>query len=135
MHHLLPCLNGKGCTAPCCHVIVGWDIGSFKSLEQQIPNLSAEYKVVRVIENNLTNWYFVLPQLIMFLVLPDSMPEPSFRAYVERLRWNLFEKFAAMRCIFLEKTGRCGIYELRPIICREYPLPDRPACPGANNVA
>ncbi|MFA6285303.1 MAG: YkgJ family cysteine cluster protein [Parcubacteria group bacterium] len=135
MHSRLPCHTGEGCDAPCCHVIVGWDLGSFRKLEKQFPDLSVRYKVVRVLEKNLTNWYFVLPQLIVFLVLPGSMPEGEFRKYVEGLNWTLLKKFAGMRCIFLEKTGLCGIYELRPKICREYPFPDQPACPRANNVA
>jgi Fe-S-cluster containining protein len=72
-----------------------------------------------------------IERLAKHLGLPYSVAEERFTKYdaKEKLRAlrHRQDRIFAMVCTFLDqKTRRCGVYDARPAVCREYP--DNPRC-------
>ncbi len=50
----------------------------------------------------------------------QEYPDEKKEALLKNERSN---PFSGKRCLFLQKEGSCGIYELRPLVCRSHGAP------------
>jgi Fe-S-cluster containining protein len=119
----LPCHDERGCDAPCCISLAVWDSWSYNRLVRNFPDILERNNAGSVPIAGIRNHFVILPKRYPFEKLAgegNTISSAEFFSLVER-HGSISEAGAEeMRCVFLNKTGRCEVYEYRPHVCQNF---------------
>lgn len=103
---------GKGCSHCCCHYVTSahaLEVLAIYEHLQQRPELEAHMAACAERVEHFEGWQDFCD---------ENYPEKDDNGRENMALDHYFDE--RHRCPFLEKTGACGIYEVRPLTCRMY---------------
>lgn len=110
----LPCHDERGCEAPCCITLVVWDSWSYARLLKEFPDTLEKKDSGSVLIAGARNHFVILPKRYPFEKLAGegkAISSAEFFSLVEQYESFSEADAEEMRCVFLDKTGRCEVYE------------------------
>lgn len=128
----LPCHDERGCDAPCCIVLAVWDSWAYNRLLKEFPDILEGKNAGSILIAGARNHFVILPKRYPFEMLAmagETIGSAEFISLVER--YGNYVKIGAeeMRCVFLNGSGHCEIYEYRPRVCQNFGVVPEMPCP------
>lgn len=132
---LLPCHDDRGCDASCCMALAVWDIWSFSKLIKIFPGILEKCNAGTLTISGARTHFVILPKNEPFVGMIDSVISPAeFLSLTDRLESRMKSGDEETRCVFLDGTRRCKVYEHRPHVCQSFGVVPEMPCPKARPV-
>jgi Fe-S-cluster containining protein len=128
----LPCHDERGCDAPCCIALTVWDPWSYSRLMRDFPDILKKNNAGSILISGARNHFVVLPERYPFELLAAcgaTIGSAEFIALIKRYENHARVGAEGIRCVFLNRDGRCEVYEYRPHVCQNYGVALEMPCP------
>jgi Fe-S-cluster containining protein len=128
----LPCHDERGCDSPCCIALAVWDSWSYNRLIRDFPDILKKNNAESIMISGAHNHFVILPKRYPFEFLAASgatIGSAEFISLAERYKGYTGAAIEEMKCVFLDRTGRCEVYEYRPHVCHNYGVALEMPCP------
>lgn len=129
MYQAPPCTRGWPCEAYCCGIFTLWDRDSFRKAERDGIFRQYRCKIMKFVGSH-NKGYYIFPHLEIFKGLGEEVTDREIeRCMYNAFRYALKKRIKWIRCVFLDRYNKCGIYEHRPNACRIFGTSLSPDCP------